>query len=211
MGKIRDAERSRQTILQAAELEFSEKGFFGARVDEIAARANINKRMLYAYYQDKQGLYQQVLASVYARMEELEERLVARQLQGKELIQEIISAYFDFLHNNRSFVNILMWENLNQGQCLQQVQRSYIERSTIKYFEKALEDGKRTGVFRQSIDSWQTVLSLITICFANFSNQYTLSVLFDTNLGDEALVAERKKHTTEIMLSYLCGNEKENA
>jgi hypothetical protein len=38
----RDAERSRQNILAAAEEEFSEKGFFGARVDEIAAKAQIN-------------------------------------------------------------------------------------------------------------------------------------------------------------------------
>ena len=44
---------------------------------------------------------------------------------------------------------------------------------------------------------------MITTCFANFSNQYTLSKLFHLNLSDKEIIAQRKQHTFEIIISYL--------
>lgn len=207
----RDPERSQQEILTAAEAEFAEKGFFGARVDEIALRAGINKRMLYAYFGDKEGLYKQVLFRVYGRMESVERQLVEARLKGTELIRAIVSAYFDFLEQNPNFVSILMWENLNRGRYLRELESSRIERSTIRYFVDALEAGRQDGTFRERIDPWHTALSLITTCFANFSNQYTLSKLFGKDLGSEEIIASRKAHTTQLMLAYLCKEETNNA
>lgn len=200
----RDAERSRQEILAAAEAEFAEKGFFGARVDEIAQSAEINKRMLYAYFGDKEALYKQVLFRVYGRMEAVERQLVTAGYAGKELIRQIIGTYFDFLQSNPTFVSILMWENLNRGQYLRELEGERIERPTIRYFVDALDRGRRDGTFRPDIDPWHTALSMITTCFANFSNQYTLSKLFGTDLTTEEIIAQRKAHTTQLMLAYLC-------
>ena len=93
----RDAERSRREILLAAEAEFAEKGFYGARVDAIAARSGRNKRMIYAYYGDKEGLWRQVLAEVYGRMEAVEQKLIDRRPEGRELVRQMVEVYFDFL------------------------------------------------------------------------------------------------------------------
>ena len=57
----RDPRRTQERILAAALKEFSAKGFSGARVDAIARRAAINKRMLYHYFGDKEGLFREVL------------------------------------------------------------------------------------------------------------------------------------------------------
>ena len=200
----RDAEKSKLRILAAAESEFAGKGFFGARVDVIAANAHINKRMIYAYFGDKEGLYQQVLTQVYRRMEDVERELVARQYSGKQLIREIISAYFDFLEANPAFVSILMWENLNQGRYLKEMESSRIERSTIRYFVDALERGRQDGTFYEGIDPWHTALSMITTCYANFSNRHTLSKLFRADLADKDMIERRKQHTIELVLAYLC-------
>ena len=54
---VRDAERTRQALLAAAEIEFSTKGLAGARVDVIAEQAAANKRMLYYYFGSKEELY----------------------------------------------------------------------------------------------------------------------------------------------------------
>ena len=175
-------------------------------MDEIAAGAQINKRMIYAYFGDKEGLYKQVLFQVYGRMEAVEQDLIAQKLTGRELVEKIIGAYFDFLRDNPSFVSILMWENLNCGQYLKELESSRIERSTIHYFVDALEEGRRTGVFRRDIDPWHTALSLITTCFANFSNQYTLSKLFAKDLASSEMIEQRKQHTVDMMVAYLCEN-----
>ena len=206
----RDAEKSKQRILLAAEREFADKGFFGARVDVIAATAQINKRMIYAYFGDKEGLYQQVLTQVYHRMEDVERELVAQQYRGKRLIQEIIGAYFDFLENNPAFVSILMWENLNQGRYLKEMESSRIERSTIRYFVEELERGRQDGTFCRDIDPWHTAMSMITTCYANFSNRHTLSKLFRADLADSSIIEQRKQHTTDLMLAYVCRKTEED-
>lgn len=56
----RDAEKTRQKILEAATKEFSQKGISGARVDNIAAEAGCNKAMLYLYYGNKIQLFKAV-------------------------------------------------------------------------------------------------------------------------------------------------------
>ena len=55
---------TRQRILEAAALEFAEKGFAGARVDEIARLANVNKATIYYHIGDKEALYSRVLHEV---------------------------------------------------------------------------------------------------------------------------------------------------
>lgn len=201
--KVRNPEKSKLAILTAAETEFADKGFWGARVDEIAVNANINKRMIYAYYGDKEALYNAVLLNTYAKMEEVENALIKRDLEGIELVKEIVSTYFDFLYNNPNFVNILMWENLNKGTYLKKIENQVIERKTISYFIDAIEKGKSNGIFKCDIDSYNIVLSMITTCFANFSNQYTLSRLFHTDLTNKKIIDERKQHTIKLIISYL--------
>ncbi|WKC16432.1 helix-turn-helix domain-containing protein [Acetobacter pasteurianus] len=51
--RIRDAEATRQRILEAAKKEFAQNGLEGARVDTIALEAQANKRMLYHYFESK--------------------------------------------------------------------------------------------------------------------------------------------------------------
>ena len=58
---MRDPDRTRRRILDAALKVFAECGFAGARVNEIAHRAATNKRMLYHYFGDKEGLFRAVL------------------------------------------------------------------------------------------------------------------------------------------------------
>src|SRR5215468_9923266 len=59
---VRHPARTQERILAAALREFSEKGFAGARVDRIARRARVNKRMLYHYFGNKESLFREILA-----------------------------------------------------------------------------------------------------------------------------------------------------
>src|SRR5688572_21546863 len=66
--RVNDADASRADILSAATREFSEKGLSGARVDSIAERTKINKRMIYYYFGSKEGLYRAVLERSYGHI-----------------------------------------------------------------------------------------------------------------------------------------------
>ena len=64
----RDPDRTREAILVAAQHEFAAKGLSGGRVDEIARRAHANKRMIYHYFGNKDGLYLAALERVYEEL-----------------------------------------------------------------------------------------------------------------------------------------------
>lgn len=67
---IRDAEATRSRILDAAVAEFSKHGLAGGRVDRIAAAAKANKRSIYVYYGDKEGLFEAALTHVLSAASE---------------------------------------------------------------------------------------------------------------------------------------------
>src|ERR1051325_924828 len=65
-GSRGEPEKTRAAILKAALKEFSEEGVSGARTDEIARRAGVNKALLYYYFKDKEGLYAAALEQVFS-------------------------------------------------------------------------------------------------------------------------------------------------
>jgi len=74
-ARKRDGEESRQAILRAATAEFIEKGFHGARMEHIAARAGVNKALVYRYFGDRDNLVREVLSREIARREAILERI----------------------------------------------------------------------------------------------------------------------------------------
>lgn len=60
MGTIRNSERTRRRVLDAATLEFSERGFDGARLSEIARRARVSKQLIHHHFRSKEALFNAV-------------------------------------------------------------------------------------------------------------------------------------------------------
>lgn len=201
-----NAEQSRLDILRAAEEHFALRGFYGARVNDVADTAAINKRMIYEYFGDKEQLYEAVLQTVYKRMADAEEAVMKQNFHGVRLVEEVVSMYFDFLQANPGFVSILLWENLNQAQNIKHMTGQSIARPTSEMLREELRKGQMEGLFRSNLDVDQTVISLITMSFANFSNRFTLSEMFEVDLTSEASVKLRKQHTIDIILAYICAD-----
>jgi AcrR family transcriptional regulator len=87
--RARDAERSQKDILDAAQDEFASYGLGGARMDRIAERAGLNKRLIYYYFESKEGLFLAVLERAYERIR-TEER--ALNLSKEEPTEAILPA-----------------------------------------------------------------------------------------------------------------------
>src|SRR5690554_3639764 len=127
MRRVKDSTQSKKDILRAAEEKFSEKGLYGTRVDEIADGAKINKRMIYEYFGSKEELYKAVLSDVYGRLGYKEQVLLAQELPCEEAIRRIVTLYFDFLRDNPTYVSLILWENLNKGQYIEDLDFSNIK------------------------------------------------------------------------------------
>jgi AcrR family transcriptional regulator len=72
-ARMRDAERTRTALLDAALVEFAAKGRAGARVSDIADRAGVNKQLISYYFGGKDGLYDAILERWYAEEERFDE------------------------------------------------------------------------------------------------------------------------------------------
>lgn len=201
--RIRDSARTKSEILQAAEQEFAQKGFYGARVDNIAQLAEINKRMIYEYFGNKEGLYREVLITVYARLGEQEVQLLTKDLDCTDAIVQLINLHFDFLKENPAYVSLLLWENLNQGKYFQADEIKGMRDPALQQIRKVIRNGKEQGVFRKEVDEDQFLISLLTFSFPYFSNRYTLSQLLGMPMGLGEDLDKRVKHVTEMLLLYL--------
>ncbi len=202
------AEQTKIRILEAAELEFAEKGLHGARVDEIAARAAINKRMIYAHFGSKEQLYIAVLESVYARLSEWEAPLLENGAEDvAQAIRALVQSYFVFLCENPTFVKIVMWENLNEAAYLRRSAVGERKAASFRILQKHLQTGVENGVFRAEIDVEESLLSLNLLCFSYFSNIHTFTQLTKTDLSTREQIARRATHVADMLLRYLVNGE----
>jgi len=104
----RNPERTRTRILSAALKEFAANGFAGARVDVIARRAAINKRMLYHYFGNKEHLFREVL-----RLKMAERQAWAETLTGDPA--ESLTFWFEAACKDTDWVRLLEWEALQEA------------------------------------------------------------------------------------------------
>ncbi len=84
-------------IIDAAREEFARRGFEGARVDQIARRAGVNKQLLFYYFHSKRGLFAAVLARGAAEFERALAELPAGGAGPRDKIRAALAAQFDFL------------------------------------------------------------------------------------------------------------------
>ena len=203
-GSKREASPARDALISAAVAEFSRKGFAGARVDEIAASAGVNKQLVYHYFDNKQGLYLVALESVYAEIREKEKRLSLGLLEPMEAMAQLVGFSFDYLAEHPEFIALLTDENRNQGRHILESERLQKMHSPfIEMLEVTLKRGVTQGVFRGDFDAINIYISIAGISYFFFSNNYTLSAIFGKPLGARGALVQRRRHVIEFALNAL--------
>lgn len=164
-------------VVEAAQL-FAGRGYDGVTVDEIVAAAQVNKRMVYHYFGNKDGIYQAAVTHVFASLQTLETGMIesyAGQSDPEGGIRKLISLYFSFLETHPEFVRILQWENLGEGRHLSEVEVGMSKNPILGHLEALLKEGVAKGVFRADLDPRLVLTSLIGLSLIYFSNRFTLS------------------------------------
>jgi AcrR family transcriptional regulator len=201
---LRDAERTRQALLAAAEVEFSTKGLAGARVDVIADQAAANKRMLYYYFGSKEDLYLAVLERAYGAMRETERELNLTDLEPLEAIRRLVEFKFDYCREHQQIIALLAGENMLGANHLKRSKRLRdMNLSLVDVLTEVLKSGERKGVLRPGIDPLHLYISMSALSYFYFSNSATLSVAFDRQLSSPAELKLRRAHCVDVIMSYV--------
>jgi TetR/AcrR family transcriptional regulator len=111
----RPATVSPAQILDAAALEFAERGYAGARVDRIARRARVNKAMLYYHFGSKQALYRALLRQIFSRAADRLQPIATSPLPPHAKLDRIIATVAAFIAEHAFFPAIMLREVADGG------------------------------------------------------------------------------------------------
>jgi TetR/AcrR family transcriptional regulator len=201
-GQLADS-GTRARLLSAALHLISERGYDGVAVDDIVREAGVNKRMVYHYFGNKEGLCGEVLRFVYGELELIEGRLFAGEsgcADPVEALGRTVRTYFRFLAEHPKFVRLLLWENLAEGRHLAQMNTPVTKSPMLSRLAEVLETGTRRGVFRAGLDARSVLASLIGLCLVHFSNRHTLTVTLGVDLGSRAWLKQAASDAEALLL-----------
>ncbi|MDP9605278.1 UNVERIFIED_ORG: AcrR family transcriptional regulator [Variovorax paradoxus] len=202
--RSRDADRSQLAILASARDEFSARGLAGARMDSIAERAGLNKRLIYYYFGSKDDLFLAVLERVYADIREAEQRLHLEEIDPVEAIRQLVSFTWNYYLEHPEFITLLNSENLHCAAHLKRSERiQEMNSPLVQLLDTVLERGRRDDLFRAGVDPVQLYISIASLCYFYLSNNHTLSAIFGRDLRAPKAMAQRLSHMTDLVLGYV--------
>jgi TetR/AcrR family transcriptional regulator len=143
----RRARVSPDRILAAAALEFSERGFAGARVDRIARRAKVNKAMLYYHFKSKDRLYKTLLRRMFTLAAERMQAVAQSNATPVEKLDRAIAGFAAFIDEHAFFPAIMLREVAEGG--------AHLDRATLAALAavpiavgRIVQEGVAAGSFR---------------------------------------------------------------
>src|SRR5512137_3101116 len=89
----RDPSATRRALLRAAAELFSERGFDGVPIEEVAARAGVNKALISYHFRGKRGLYVAILESGFAAMRSRLKAIEAQAPSAREALRAFLDAF----------------------------------------------------------------------------------------------------------------------
>lgn len=199
----RDAARSQAAILLAARDEFASLGLDRARMEGIAAKAGVNKRLIYYYFQDKDHLFQCVLEQAYHDIRAAERSLDLLALPPVDAVRRLVEFTWNYSSNHPEFQSLLRSANLHEARHLDPERVRHLNASVIETLDEVLAEGSRQGIFRDDIDSTQLYISIASLTFFYLSNTHTLSAIFGRDLWAPQAREDRLAHMCDLVLSYV--------
>jgi TetR/AcrR family transcriptional regulator len=200
----RDPAGTRNKLLTAARREFADRGLAGARVDDIAARAGVNKQLVYHYFGDKDALYLAVLEWVYEEIRAQERKLNLEGLPPERAIKKLIESSFDHLALHPDFIVLLNDENRNGARHVRaSLKLEDMHSPLVSMVSKILKEGVRAGTFRKGINPLHLYISIAGLSYFFFSNTPTLSAIFGKDLTSAAAKRTRRRHVVDLVMQAL--------
>jgi AcrR family transcriptional regulator len=201
---VRDAEATRRRILQAARAEFARHGLGGARIERIAQAARTNKRMLYYYFGNKEGLFLAALEAAYDDIRAAERKLNLEALAPLEAIERLARFTWDYFVAHPEFMMLLNSENLHKARHLKKSKQIHAMNSPlIATVGKILKKGEKEGTVRPGVDPLQLYVSIAALAYFYLSNASTLSVTFGRDVLSKGEMKQRIEHIVELVTAGL--------
>jgi AcrR family transcriptional regulator len=204
-------------ILEAAESEFAAKGFDGARLAAIARAAGVQQALIHHYFDDKAGLYRQVVARAVGAMTaegwQVLDRLApprdrsggrARKRFGPVELRALAAAFVDVLLRFYSQHSAILHIVRLEGQCGGPLASEIVKATVKPQFDDIvarLEDMQRRGEVRLDVEVRHLCISAVAMACFTFQDQAFLACVWPVDPFDPKFIEERKREIVETILA----------
>lgn len=202
--RTRDADATKARILAAAKAEFARLGLGGARVDEIAEKAEANKRMIYHYFGNKEDLFAAVLEDAYLDIRTAEQELQLDDLPPDEAMVTLIKFTWDYYLANPEFIRLVNSANLHEGKHLRSSKKVVdASRAYVAMIQRILDRGVSVGLFRPRVDAGQLNITIAAIGYYYLTNRFSGEILFEREYMTKQALDARLAFNIETIMCLL--------
>ena len=192
-----------ERIVEAALSVFAAKGKDGARMQEIADAAGINKAMLHYYFRSKERLYEAVFKGVFQQFSVKHSAAVKEGSTFAYTLQAFIDGFIQAIQTNPDVVRLMVNENLAGGDAIGRIitARSH-DNAPPSILKLKLVEAIQQGEIRD-VDPDHTLLSILSCCLFFFIWEPTIRVKLPESNNWEMFVDARKQHIFELIYNGL--------
>jgi AcrR family transcriptional regulator len=198
-GKDQNTE---QVILGAAVEIFQSKGMAGARMQEIADKAGINKALLHYYFRNKQLLFESVFKSALGQLVPEVSKIFNTDLSISEKVTQFVAHYIPFVNQNRYLPVFIIQELNNNPEFSDQFFSNHKLPQTEK-FKNQIQEAVEKGEIRK-LDPDQFILDLFAVVVFPFVGRPLMKTLLQKDdEGFDDLIQSRIEHVTIMLLNSI--------
>lgn len=195
-------EKTEDHILDAAEKVFQRKGMDGARMQEIANEAGINKAMLHYYYRSKKFLFEAVFSKAFSLIAPEINRVVNEDIPLFEKIKKFSFSYIDFIQKHPYLPNFIIQE-LNRDSDFINVLQAKKGFPDFRNFQAQVEQEVKDGKIRP-IKAEHLFIHLLSLnIFPFLAAPLIKGFLRINDKTYKDLMEERKEEVVNIIINYI--------
>jgi len=200
-------QNTEQKILDAAKEVFQKKGMTGARMQEIADKAGINKALLHYYYRTKEKLFEKAFEAAFSLFYPKVKKMLISDKTVLEKIEFFVYSYMDMLRKHPYIPGFIINELNRNPDILLKIFEKNIELKSdkiIENFQKQINEEVEAGILRP-VDARNLMTNIIGLCvFPIISRPILQGILFNDDKKEfDSFISKREELVMEFVVNAL--------
>lgn len=200
-ARTRNAAETKRRLLDAAEVEFAQKGFAGARLRDVAAVAGVQQALIHHYFADKGGLYRAVLDRAIAETAEGSWRILEQDQSLLPTIEAFVDMLVRFYATHANLLAILRMEAASGPGVALEIMRERTK-PILDAVEVKITQWQSQGVVRREVTAREIIVSILALTVFPYQEAPLLEALWP-GTKDEAYneegIALRKRMIVDVV------------
>jgi len=184
-------------IVVAARKVFAHRGLAGARMDEIARVAGVNKALPYYYFRNKAELHRFVIETMIAQIAAAMGSPEVLSMGPAERVRALVNTTFDFVVHNPAYPRLIQRELMSSGRRLHWMVTSY-SRPLHKSMVQTIREGIESGQFRD-VNPDHMVFTIFGMIMYYFATAALASQIWNRDVWHPDNVAERRRAVLDFL------------